>query len=511
MPMPSSEVIVIGGGINGLACAARLAAKGRQVTLLEAAATVGGGAGEREFAPGYRAPSLAHLTQGLDARIIEGMGLERHGLTFHPALATTVLSGAADPLLVKGGRTSGPDAAAWAALHRKLADFARVLSPFRQMRPVKLAGENRLFGLAKQGLGIRALGKDDFRELLRMVLINAYDVAVDELTDDRLKALLCFDSTLGAWLGPRSPNSLILYLDRLSRGPDPLLPKGGMGALAVALGKAAAAAGAKIRTDAPVERMLIEGDRAVGVRLAGGEELRARLVVSAMNPRTTFQALVGAAALDTGFFKAVGHIRSRGAAAKLHLALKGTPDFRGADLKSRIVIAPSAEAVERAFNPVKYGEVPEAPVMEVIVSSAHDAGLAPDGHHVLSAIVQYAPHAPKAGLEAARAAMLENTLAVLEAQAPGLRAQVAHAEMLMPQDIEARFGMVGGNWHHGELAVEQMLFNRPTFAAAQYATPLPGLWLAGAGSHPGGGINGAAGWNAAEAILEAKVLKGVGA
>ena len=504
MPMRSSEVLVIGGGVNGLACAARLAAKGRKVTLLEAAPTVGGGAGEREFAPGYRAPALAHLTQGLDARMVEGMGLERHGLGFHPALATTVLSGKADPLVVKGGRTTGPDAVAWEALSAKLSGFARVLSPFRQMRPVRLAGENRLLGLARHGLGIRALGKDDFRELLRMVLINVHDVAEDELTDDRLKGLLAFDATLGAWLGPRSPNSLILYLDRLARGTDPLLPKGGMGALAAALGRAAGAAGVKLRTGATVERVLIEGDRAVGVRLAGGEELRAGLVVSAMNPRTTFQRLVGAAALDAGFFKAAGHIRSRGAAAKLHLALRGTPDFRGADLKSRLVIAPSSDAVERAFNPVKYGEVPEAPVMEAILPSAHESGLAPEGHHVLSAIVQYAPHAPKAGLEAARAEMLENTLNVLETQSPGLRNLVAHAELLMPQDIEARFGMVGGNWHHGELAVEQMLFNRPTFAAAQYATPLPGLWLAGAGSHPGGGINGAAGWNAAGAILEAK-------
>ena len=184
--------------------------------------------------------------------------------------------------------------------------------------------------------------------------------------------------------------------------------------------------------------------------------------------------------------------------------LRGAPGFQGADLRSRIVIAPSSQAVEAAFNPVKYGEVPEAPVMEVLVPSAHDPGLAPEGGHVISAIVQYAPHAPKAGLEAARAALLEASLRVLETQSPGLRALVTGAELLMPQDIEARFGLVGGNWHHGELAVEQMLFNRPLFAAAQYATPLPGLWLAGAGSHPGGGIEGAAGWNAAGAILEAR-------
>jgi phytoene dehydrogenase-like protein len=215
----------------------------------------------------------------------------------------------------------------------------------------------------------------------------------------------------------------------------------------------------------------------------------------------TFQTLVGPRHLDAGFYERTGFIRSRGAAAKLNLALTGAPDL--GDLRRRFVIAPSMNAVENAFNPVKYGEVPKAPVMEFVLPSAFDAGLAPAGHHVLSAIVQFAPHAPKAGLEAARGEMLENTLAVLEENVPGLRGLIAHAELLMPQDIEARFGMVGGNWHHGELAVEQMLFLRPLREAAQYETPLPGLYLAGAGSHPGGGITGAAGWNAAGRVLEA--------
>lgn len=500
--MMSFDVIVIGGGVNGLACAARLAAKGRKVALLEAADAVGGGAGEREFAPGFRAPALAHLTQGLDPRLVAGTDLARHGLAFHPALATTVLSGG-DPLVVRAGRTEGPDAVEFAALHAKLSSFARVLGPFRQMTAPRLGGGNRWGGLLRHGFGVRALGKADFRELLRMVLINVHDAGADELTDDRLKGLLAFDATLGAWLGPRSPNSLILYLDRLARGAEPLLPKGGMGALAAAMGRAAEAAGVVVRTGARVARVLVEGDRACGVVLDGGEEMRAGVVVSAMNPRVTFQTLVGAAHLDAGFYARTSHIRSRGGAAKLHLALTGAPAF-AADLASRLVIAPSSEAVELAFNPVKYGEVPKAPVMEVLVPSAFEAGLAPEGGHVISAIVQFAPHAPKAGHDAAREAMLEASLAVLETHAPGLRALISGAEMLMPYDIEARFGMVGGNWHHGELAVEQMLFNRPLAEVAQYATPVPGLWLAGAGSHPGGGINGAAGWNAAGAILEAK-------
>ncbi len=500
--MPSCDAIIIGGGINGLACAARLSGAGRKVLLCEAAPVAGGGAASHEFAPGFHVPSLAHTTQGIDPRVMAGMGLDRQGLAFHPRLATTVLSTDGQHLTVTGGATDGPDAANFAALHDQLAGFARVLAPFRAMAPPRLAPAGNEWGkLMRHGLGIRRLGRDQFRDFMRMILINVYDVAETDLTDRRLRGLLCFDATLGSWLGPRSPNSLILYLNRLAMGDAPLLPKGGMAALATALVRAAAAMGVDLRTNAPVSRVIIEDDHAVGVRLVSGEDIRARTIISAINPRTTFQKLVGAASLDADFYRRTSHIRSRGGAAKLHLALTSSPDFRGADLATRLVIAGSSDAVEQAFNPVKYGEVPLAPVMEMIVPSAHEDGHAPPGQHVLSAIVQFAPHAPKAGLVAARAEMLENSLARLESHAPGIRALIAHAELMMPQDIEARFGMVGGNWHHGELTVEQMLFNRPLREAAQYATPLPGLWLAGAGSHPGGSINGAAGWNAADRIM----------
>ena len=496
--MPSFDAIVIGGGTNGLACAARLAMKGARVTLLESGPVCGGGAAAREFAPGYFAPALAHTTRGIDGRVMAGMGLERHGLRFHPALSTVVLG--ADPLTVTRGNTSGPDAVAYAALLDKLGEFARVLAPFRRLTPPRLTSSGNEWGrLARLGLGIRALGKADFREFLRMILINVADVAEDELTDDRLKGLLAFDATLGAVVGPRSPNSLILLLNQLACGPDHLLPVGGMAVVAEAMTKAAEAAGVMGRSNAPVAQVLVTGDRAVGVQLASGEVLTADRVISAINPRTTFQKLVGPRHLDAGFFARTHHIRSRGAAAKLHLALKGAPDLP--DLRARMVIAPSVRAVEDAFNPVKYGEAPVAPVMEFILPSAHDGGMAPDAQHTLSAIVQFAPHAPKAGLAAARAEMLENSLSVIEINVPGLRGLIVHAELLMPQDIEKRFGMVGGNWHHGELAVEQMLFLRPLRESAQYGTPLPGLYLAGAGSHPGGGINGAAGWNAAERVL----------
>lgn len=515
--MPSHDCIVIGGGTNGLACAARLARKGRRVLVLEASATPGGGATGGEFAHGFRSPGLAHIAHMIDPRVADVLALDRHGLGYHTtSLSSTALSTTGDHLRLDGafgatlaGTISDQDRAAWAELRSRLMRFAAALAPFRGLTPPRIArgAGNDWTQLARLGLGVRRMGKADFREFLRMFLINVWDVLNDELTDDRLKGLVAFDATLGSWLGPRSPNSLLHLLNRLSgevagRQGALALPKGGMQALAAALASAAEASGVTIRTNTPVARIDVEDDRAIGVTLASGEELRAGLVVSAISPKATLLSLVGPRHLDTGAMMRIQHQKSRGGAAKLHLALSALPDFRGADPKTRLVIAPSADHVERAFNPVKYGEVPDAPVMEILIPSAFEPGLAPAGQHVLSAVVQYAPHAPRAGEDMARAAMLEATLAALENHAPGIRKLIVGAELLMPYDIERRYGMPGGNWHHGELSVEQMLFLRPVPGMAQYAGPVPGLWLASAGTHPGGGISGASGWNAAGRILE---------
>ena len=344
------------------------------------------------------------------------------------------------------------------------------------------------------------------REFLRLILINVADVLDDELKDECLKGVVAFDATLGTHLGPRSPNSLLLLYNRLAGAANGVqaglaLPRGGMSAVADAMAKAAKALGVETRTNARIESIIVEKDRAVGVKLAGGEEIKASLVVSAINPKTTFFDLLGTRHLDTGFVRRMSAIRMRGNAAKLHLALNAAPDFKGADLKSRLVIAPSVRAVEDAFNPAKYGAFSTDPVMEIVVPSAFDTSLAPSGQHVLSAIVQYAPYTLKGGWASGRTAFEERIMSVLEQHAPGIGKLVTASELLTPEDLEKQYGFIGGNWHHGELAVEQMLFLRPAIGAAQYDTPMRGLYLASAGSHPGGGISGAAGWNAAERIL----------
>jgi len=503
--MPSYDAIIIGGGTNGLAAAGRLAKAGRKVLVLESAAVAGGGATTKEFAKGYKVSSVAHLLNLLDPRVEQGLGLSLSLAATN--ISTTALSSTGDHLVMQGnygetiaGSLSDADRALWAELRQKLLRFAAVLKPFKAMTPPRLGKGvgNEMLKLAGLGLTIRGLGRDDLREFMRLMLINVADILDDELKDDRLKGVVAFDTVLGAHLGPRSPNSLLLLLNRLA-GETLSLPAGGMGSVAAVMAKAVQALGVDIRVNAKVKSVNIVGDRATGVTLQNGEVIDAKTVISAINPKTTFLDLVGPRHLDTGMVRRASNILMRGNAVKLHLALKGPPDFKGADLKTRLVIAPSVRAVEDAFNPAKYGEYSENPVMEIVIPSAFEQGLAPKGHHVLSAIVQYAPVAMDAS---ARAAFLKRIMATLETYAPGIGKLVVKSELLTPEDLEKQYGFVGGNWHHGELAAEQMLFLRPFIGAAQYETAIPGLWLAGAGSHPGGGISGAAGWNAAERILK---------
>ncbi len=492
--MPSSDIVVIGGGANGLACAIRLVRGGARVTLLEAEPEVGGGATTVEFAPGYRVSGLAHLVHGLDARLVAATDLAGQGFRATDPLPTTLPG--ADPLTVPAAGGGPGD---WSTLMDRLGRHATRLAPLRSLPPPRLGAGNDWRALTGVGFGLARAGRADLRDLMRLILINVADVAEDELSDERLRALLAFDATLGAWAGPRSPGTLLLYLNRLALG-GVRAPMGGMGRLAAALRAAAEGAGVTIRTAARVTAIAVAGDRARGVTLATGETLRADHVVSALCARTTLEGLVGPAHLDTGTVRRIAAMPFHGGAAKLHIALTGAPGF-GADLRHRFVLAPSVDAVERAFNPVKYGEVPDRPVAEVLVPTAHDPSLAPEGHHVLSVIAQFAPHAPK-DPDAAKAAFTRAVLSVLEHAAPGLSGQIAHVETLMPADIAARYGLRGGSWHHGDLAAERMLFLRPFPEAARYRAPLPGLWLASAATHPGGGVTGTAGWNAAEALLK---------
>lgn len=514
------DAVVIGGGHNGLACAASLGRAGRKVLVLEAGQALGGAAATHEFAPGFRVSSLAHILNRLHPEMVAALNLQKHGLAFSTgSMPSVALSAAGEPLVLDGaygerldGTLDAADRAGWSELRSLLFRQAGILKPFLSRRPLELGAMSlaQATTLGSAALSLRRLGKEDMREFLRMVLMNVADVLDEHVADDRLKGLVAFDATLGAHLGSRSPTSLLGLYYRLAGEMNgvagaQLLPRGGMGAVVSALAGAAEAAGCTLRTGAAVRRILVENGRAVGIVVDDGSEIRARTIVSAINPVSTFLDLVGPRHVDTGFVRKLGSIRMKGDAAKLHLALDAPPRFSGlseAAHRGRLVIAPSVDHVERAFNPAKYGEFSPEPLMEITLPSLSDPALAPDGACVLSAVVKYAPHALKEGWETGKPKFLAAIMAALERHAPGIGKSVRHAELLTPADIEARFRMPGGHWHHGELQVDQMLMNRPVHGADGYDTPIDGLFLAGAGSHPGGGVSGAPGWNAAKRVVE---------
>jgi phytoene dehydrogenase-like protein len=391
--------------------------------------------------------------------------------------------------------------------------FAKALVPLLAKVPPRLGtGDWRdAAALARLGWQIRKLGRSDMRELLRIGGMNVHDLLEEHFTLPALRGALAFDAVLGTNFGPRSPGTVLTLLYRLAGqaagGAAGLSqPVGGVGALCAALARAATAAGAQVRTAAPVARILVEADRAAGVELDSGERIAAGAVISSADPKTTFLQLLGTAHLDTGFVRRVRHLRAHGLAAKLHLALDGPPKFTGvseAALRGRLLVAPSLEYLERAYNHAKYGEYSSAPALEITVPSLNDPQLAPPGKHVLSAIVQYAPYLLKDGWLEARERFADVCVATLERFAPGISRSILGAELLTPVDIEREFRISGGHWHHGELAFDQFFMVRPVPGAAQHRTPLPGLFLCGAGCHPGGGVIGTAGRNAAQQVLMA--------
>ena len=514
--MGQYDSIVIGAGHNGLICAAYLAQSGQRVLLVEAADGPGGLGADREFHPGFHA-SVAHSVSHFSSKIAKDLKLSSHGLdTSGRPLATIGLNSGGEHITLRDGRLEGAgedELVAYQRYARQMQRFANALQPSWQKTMPRIGSANisDLLTFAQMGLNIRKLGKREMQEFMRVASLPARDLMDENFDNEFVKAMLSWDGLIGSKLAPRSPNSAVLAMLYRMAGESNgahSIPAGGVAGLIKALSAATVASGAEIRYAAKVGRVLIDGDGdglvTKGVQLVDGEKIEADRVISGADPKRTFLDLVGVEHLDIGFTNRIGRLRCDGLVAKLHLALDGTPKFTGLDeADGRMIIAPNMDAIEFAFDHSKYGECPTDPVMEIVVPSMYDASLAPSGQHVLSAHVMYVPYKLKGGwTDEAREHMCSRAIDTIAQYAPAIREQIIHQEFLTPADLEQQYRVTGGHWHHTEMAMDQMLMMRPTYEAAQYSTPIPGLFLCSAGCHPGGDIFGGAGHNAAREILK---------
>ena len=505
------DAIVVGAGHNGLVCASLLAKAGKKVLVLEANDQVGGAAITRTFADGYSVSACAHLLYQLQPQVQKDLGLKF--AVSSDRMGTIAIAPDGKHVRYNGNEVTGTgddDASSYKDFHRRMTRFADLLQTYLNKTPPRLAKDasrSDMLTLAQLGFDIRRLGKVEMQEFLRLIGMNIFDELTERFENSLLKGALSLDAVWGTHLGPRSPNTILTYLYRLAGSHAAIsAPAGGMSTVSEALAHGARDNGATIRTGMPVKKIIIENGRAAGVETENGETFSSWLVVSNADPKSTIMCLVSARNVETGFTRRIQNIRMRGNAAKMHLALDGLPTIKGIEKREygeRFIVAPDENYVERAFNAAKYGETSAKPVFEITFPSFRDASLAPAGKHVMSAIVQYAPYKLKEGWsDETRQAFLDRAIDTLGEYMPNLRQCVSAAEMLTPADIEREFLITGGHWHHGELALDQFLFTRPVGGAAQYAMPLDGLYLCGAGAHPGGGVSGAAGRNAARLILK---------
>ncbi len=514
--MQHYDSIIIGAGHNGLVCASYLAKSGQRVLLLEAAENVGGLAASREFHPGFKV-SVAHTLSHFSKKIVDDLKLQERGFNANQETLSTIgLDLDGNHIRLENGELRGvsdDDAKSYQGYRILMQRFADMLKPF-WLKTMPRIGMNNLADVmtfAHLGLKMRLLGQRDMREFMRVAALPTRDLMDENFDSDLVKAMLSWDGHLGSKLAPRSPNHAVLaMLYRMAgeQGGNHSVPVGGMPGMMQALLSSATANGVDTRTGATVERILIEANEnglaASGVRMADGETFLARRVVSSADPQRTFFSLAGVENLEIQFCNRIRRLRCQGYVAKLHLALDGLPDFPGLDdCRGRMIIADGLDAIEFAYDDAKYGECSEHPVMEVVLPSVHDASLAPEGKHVLPAHVMYVPCQLKGGWnDDARTEICERAIDTLEKYAPTIRDQIIHSEFLTPKDIEQHYRVTGGHWHHAEFAMDQILMMRPTYEAAQYRTPIPGLFLCGAGSHPGGDVTGAPGHNAAVEILK---------
>ena len=512
--MSKYDIIVIGGGHNGLTTATILAKKGKKVLVVEKRKVLGGIAAGEEFYPGYSTTGLLHDTSGVRPGVIKTLQLERYGLKIDNNRATvTILSKDGKSITVQSdvnataaaiGKFSEKDAEAYKAYQAFLKKISKIINDLMDHPPPNIDVENltmaSLVVLAKKGLMLKGLGKKTMMELFKVAPMCLADFLNEKFETDFLKAGLAAPALYGSYAAPWSAYSTInlLLWECASRSNI----KGGPQALVDALQKAAEQANVDIRTGAEVEKIMLNGEGTVtGVRLKGGEEISAAKVAASCTPKETFLNLIDDFEIDYELDYWIDKIRSRGTTAKVNLAINKVVELNGQTVEYART-GNSFDEMEKAFDPVKYKEVTDAPFLDIHIPTIANPSLAPDGHSVVSLLAHQIPYDFAAGWSADTKKKLgEDVLKVLEIYSPGLTKAVVGMEVLSPVDFEKRYTLTEGHIYHGEHFVDQLI-TRPIPACLRYATPVSGLYLCGSGSHPGGGITCAPGSMAAAAILK---------
>jgi phytoene dehydrogenase-like protein len=518
------DALVIGAGHNGLVNAAYLARAGRKVLVLERRHVVGGAAVTEEVFPGFKFSVCSYVVSLLRPEIIRELDLPRHGLEILPLDGTLTPMPSGDYLWRVNdhsktrreiARHSKVDAEAYDEYARAMVEMGRFVKPILTMTPpdptsLEPRGLMDLLFLARR---FQALSDEDKYNQVQLMTMSAVDFLDQWFETDVLKATMSASGIIGTFLGVRSPGTAYVLLHHYMGEIDGAfrswgLSRGGTGAISDAIAGAAREAGVEIRTETTVSKIIVKEDAAVGVVLLNGDYITADIVSSSVDPNLTFLKMVGAEHLPDEFVEDVRRYKYRGSSGKVNLALDALPDFTclpgpGPHLRGAISISPSIAYMERAYDEAKYGRYSRHPYIDMVIPSLTDPSVAPPGKHVVSCFVQYAPYHLKEGSwDDHREAFGDAVINTLAEYAPNIRDIILHRQVVTPLDLEREWGLTEGNIFQGELTLEQLFFLRPAPGWAQYRTPIKQLYMCGSATHPGGGIMGAPGRNAAMRILK---------
>jgi phytoene dehydrogenase-like protein len=519
------DVIVIGGGHNGLVNAAYLARAGKRVLVLERRHVLGGAAVTEEVFPGFKFSVCSYVVSLLRPEIIRELDLPRHGLeilpldgTFTPMPNGDYLWRVNDHAKTRReiARHSRLDAEAYDEYGKAMVDMARFVKPIMNMTPPDPASLNPkgLLELLTMGRRFKRLSSDDKYNQVQLMTMSAVDFLDQWFETDVLKATMSASGIIGTFLGVRSPGTAYVLLHHYMGEIDGAfrswgLSRGGTGAISNSIGNAALEAGAEIRTESPIAKIILKNGEANGVVLDNGDEIYADVISSSVDPRLTFMKMIGEEHLPEDFVADIKRYKFRGSSGKVNLALDALPNFKslpgaGPHLRGAVSISPSVDYMERAYDDAKYGRYSRRPYIDMVIPTLTDPSVAPPGKHVMSCFVQYAPYNLKGNWDDEREAFGDTVIDTIAEHAPNIKDIILHRQVLTPLDLEREFGLSEGNIFQGELTLEQLFFLRPAPGWAQYRSPVKNLYMCGSATHPGGGIMGASGRNAAMMILKDK-------